>query len=418
MRRLWAASAAMLVCLALGGLPAMAQEESPAVGQGEVLYEITVPETAIPDALGKVVVEEWTVAPGTDVTIAYDNEGILGRGMIVESGQLEVTPAYDALLWTGEAAQGGSPVIIPAGEPVSLAVGDVLLLPAIPREQLDPTREVRIGNAAATDAEVFAFHMHWWESFPGWPAGIRSTPGITFWGAAELGRVQAGDTTFRLTRLTAPPGSTLPFPSDAAFFFDYLESGAIGTEQRTWSVAGTGAAATEADPPLAVTGDGPAAVLELAVIPSVETVAPDPESQTGEGNVWVTGTVACTVTTDWATTVVEGVEQLRGRVADCEWFASDPRMSGPFSLTQDMDCYEDSGWACVLWATFEGSGWTGSLVTPVDPSGIGTDHIIQTGTGANEGLVFVGTNTPEGWSGLLYEGNPPPSGPPPSPASE
>ena len=93
-------------------------------------------------------------------------------------------------------------------------------------------------------------------------------------------------------------------------------------------------------------------------------------------------------------------------------------MTGPFSLTQDMDCYEDSGWACVLWATFEGSGWTGSLVTPVDPSGIGTDHIIQTGTGANEGLTFVGTNTPDGWSGLLYEGDPPPSGPLPSPTSE
>ena len=49
--------------------------------QGEVLYEVTVPPEAIPDALGKIVVEEWTVAPGTDVSIPYDNEGILGRGM-------------------------------------------------------------------------------------------------------------------------------------------------------------------------------------------------------------------------------------------------------------------------------------------------------------------------------------------------
>jgi hypothetical protein len=29
MRRMWAAGAAMLVCLALGGLPALAQEVSP-----------------------------------------------------------------------------------------------------------------------------------------------------------------------------------------------------------------------------------------------------------------------------------------------------------------------------------------------------------------------------------------------------
>ena len=69
--------------------------------------------------------------------IPYDNEAILGRGM-TWSGGLTVTPAYDALLWTGEAV-GGSPVIAPAGEQVALAAGDVLLLPAVPRDQLDPS---------------------------------------------------------------------------------------------------------------------------------------------------------------------------------------------------------------------------------------------------------------------------------------
>ena len=76
-----------------------------------------------------------------------------------------------------------------------------------------------------------------------------------------------------------------------------------------------------------VTGDVPAEVLELAVIPSVETVAAEPEASSPTCNAWVTGTVACTVITDWTTTIVEGVEQLRGRDADCEWFASDPRMT-------------------------------------------------------------------------------------------
>jgi hypothetical protein len=99
--------------LALPGSTVLGQDASPAGAQGEVLYEITVPEAAIPDALGKVVVEEWTVDPGTDVSIHHDNEGILGRAMTVESGQLAVTPAYDALLWTGGAALGGSPVTVP-----------------------------------------------------------------------------------------------------------------------------------------------------------------------------------------------------------------------------------------------------------------------------------------------------------------
>ncbi len=417
MRRMWAAGAAVMVGLALSGALALAQDASPAGSQGEVLYEITVPPEAIPDSLGKIVVDEWTVAPGTDVSIPYDNEGILGRGMYLESGGLTVTPAYDALLWTGEIAQSGSPVIAPAGEGVALAAGDVLLLPAVPRDQLDPTAEVGIANPGTSDAQVFAFHMHWWESFPGWPEGIRSTPGITFGLWDELTRVSGGDTTFRLTRLSAQPGEALPFPDDAVFVFDYLKSGALSD----WTILGSGPTERAVDVERKehiVTGDVPAEVLELAVIPTVETVAEEPKASSPGVNAWVTGTVACTVTTDWTTTIVEGVEQLRGRDADCEWFASDPRMTGPFSLTQDMDCYEDSGWACVLWATFEGSGWTGSLVTPVDPSGIGTDHIIQTGTGANEGLVFVGTNTPDGWSGLLYEGDPPPSGPLPSPASE
>ncbi|MCP6768819.1 hypothetical protein NL529_28650, partial [Klebsiella pneumoniae] len=68
--------------------------------------------------------------------------------------------------------------------------------------------------------------------------------------------------------------------------------------------------------------------------------------------------------------------------------------------------------------TLEAPGWTGSVITPQDRSGGFRAHIVMTGTGANAGWTFVGTNTPEGWSGLLYEGDPPPLGPLPSPVSE
>ena len=282
MRRMWAAGAAMVVCLALGGLPVAAQDASPAGAQDEVLYEITVPPEAIPDRLGKIVVDEWTVDSGTDVSIPYDNEGILGRGMYLESGELTVTPAYDALLWTGEAARGGSQVIAPAGEEVALAAGDVLLLPAVPRDQLDPTAEVGIANPGTTDAQVFAFHMHWWENWPGWPRGIRGTQGITFGWPDELARVAAGDTTFRLTQLTPQPGEALPFPEDAAFVYDYLKSGVLSD----WTILGSGPKERAVDverPQHIVAGDVPADVLELAVIPSVETVAAEPEASAPSG---------------------------------------------------------------------------------------------------------------------------------------
>ncbi len=307
MRRMWAAVAAIAVSLAFGA-PALAQDASPVPAQDEVLYEITVPPEAIPDSLGKIVVDEWTVAPGTDVSIPYDNEGILGRGMYLESGELTVTPAYDALLWTGEAVRGGSPVIAPAGVAVAMTAGDVLLLPAVPRDQLDPAAEVGIANPGTSDAQVFAFHMHWWESFPGWPEGIRSTPGITFGWWDELARVSGGDTTFRLTRLSAQPGEALPFPDDAAFVFDYLKSGVLSD----WTILGSGPKERAVDverPQHVVTGDVPAEVLELAVIPSVETVAPEPEASApaaeaspGAVAASVQGTVSCAIIEEGTTT--------------------------------------------------------------------------------------------------------------------
>ena len=83
--------------------------------------------------------------------------------------------------------------------------------------------------------------------------------------------MSGGDTIFRLTRLSAQPGEALPFPDDAAFVFDYLKSGAL-SDWTTWARGPRSVPWTE-PPQLIVAGDVPAEVLELAVIPSVETVA-------------------------------------------------------------------------------------------------------------------------------------------------
>jgi hypothetical protein len=157
-----------------------------------------------------------------------------------------------------------------------------------------------------------------------------------------------------------------------------------------------------------------------APITAAVEVAPEPPAPAGSA--WVTGTVTCDVTTAFTTTIVGDVEQKRGEVRQCVWASSDPRISGPLTVTQDADCYTRVTAAgvpaCLWWGTFEAPGWTGSLITTTDPSGRFLAHIIQTGRGANAGLTFVGTNNPEGWSGHLYEGDPAPSGPLPSPASE
>jgi hypothetical protein len=42
-----------------------------------------------------------------------------------------------------------------------------------------------------------------------------------------------------------------------------------------------------------------------------------------------------------------------------------------------------------------------------DSGGFVTD-VTMIGRGTNAGWTFIGTDTPEGFSGLLYEGDPPP----------
>jgi hypothetical protein len=284
MRRMWAAGAAMLVCLTLGGLPALAHGASPAAtGPNEVtaelLVEVTLPPGAMGERLERINSGGLIIAPGLEAVIGSDNEAIRGRFMYVESGQLVVSPMVDSPTWQAGTALGGPASIAPAGEAVRLEPGDLIFLPVIPVDDLVPGATITVANPGTVPAETRGFHAHAYESFPGWPDGITENEGFAEANDAEdLAGVVAGDMTFRLTRLTAPVGASLPLDADAIFTLVDVHEGKV---QRTVSGNGDGA------PPfwnpihggvvtpspgwtfdLVVSGDGPAVVSELAALPA------------------------------------------------------------------------------------------------------------------------------------------------------
>jgi hypothetical protein len=153
------------------------------------------------------------------------------------------------------------------------------------------------------------------------------------------------------------------------------------------------------------------AVVVMATFAGVEAVLAQDETAPS-GAVWVTGTARCPITVFGTTTTVEGVEQHRGRVAECTYTSSDPRVAEPTTNTSDWDCYTltpaGAGQSCWGWGTLESPNWTGYGTIVTEASGDFVTHMTLIGRGANAGSTFVVTDTPEGFSGLLYEGDPPP----------
>jgi hypothetical protein len=273
MRRMWATGVAIVVCLALGGVPVAGQDASPHGMTSQVLYQITVPATAMPVGLVKIPVDQWTVDPGVDTMTQLGNEAMRGRGCLVRSGTFVVRPATDSLVWRAADAVGGRSTVAPAGEPVTLETGDVLLLPAIPDDQVDPAAEVGLANPGDTEAVVFCFHMHQpGGQFSGWPDGFESTVGVTHSHARDMELTATGDAVLRLTQLTAPAGSAISLPKDAAYAFYIADQGKIASSAGgpTFMLGSGTVLRAESDPPtqVNVVGDSPAVILELAVIPS------------------------------------------------------------------------------------------------------------------------------------------------------
>jgi hypothetical protein len=421
MRRLWAAGAAMFVCLALGGLPALAQDASPAPGviQRDVLFDVTVPVDVMPDELTKINLERQTIAPGMAGIIDAGNEAIRGRVLMVDAGELVITPMADAWVWQADDSTGGTGTVAAAGEPVALATGDILLIPAIPPDELDPAGVVGIANPGDVETVILGFHMHQsGGAFPGWPTGMSGVGSPTVSTAAAMDAVSAGDTAFRMTRLTAQPGATITPPDDALFTFYRVEEGTL--EQTTTGPGGTftgrlvpGLGATmevlpDVERSLTVIGDKPAVLLELAVTPSVEMVAPGASAPTAAEAptaypVIVTGTEACGARPYATVSNLPGIESGRDGVAECVNTMSDPRVDGTYINTLNYDCY--SSGMCLMWGTHVLDGpdggwdcsWAGAYY-PASPDGFLVSGVCP-GTGGFEGLTYVFQHGNAGFDG-------------------
>ena len=226
-----------VVLLALAGGPGgavMAQEaaDTDAGGSGEVLFDIVVPPASMPAKLGKVNLERQTLEPGFDASIGVDNESMRGRAAYVAEGELQITPMGDAWLWRGEAATGGTPEVVVAGDTAALATGDLIYLPAVPAEGLDAEAVVGLTNPGTVPTTIVGFHVHQvGGGFPGWPLGMSGMAVATDSEPAALERVMADDTTFRLSRVTYAPGSVIVPDEEVAMALAGVESGAV--ERRT-----------------------------------------------------------------------------------------------------------------------------------------------------------------------------------------
>lgn len=280
MRTLRLSLAGTMIAMLLSGLggAAVAQDDPVTVDAvSETAWELPIPVDALPTEFVKLVVEEWTLAPGTDTTgdraSVLGNEALRGRGLVVEGGEWLVTPATDALLWQGTV---GEPGTTPAGEAVTLVAGDAIFLPAVPDEAVEPEAPIGIANPGAEEATALAFHTHQeGGSFYGFPQGLT----LGDWDMAapfDPDAITAFDGVgiiLRLSRVSGDPGATVPIPDAPTVAVYFIESGLLeqvisgpkGDFLWTYEVGRN--LLPQHGWPVTIAGDGPASVLVLAAIP-------------------------------------------------------------------------------------------------------------------------------------------------------
>jgi hypothetical protein len=285
MRTLRLSLAGTVILALLGGMGssaiAQAEEAELETATIEVIWELPVPSEALPDDFVKLVIEDWTLAPSTDTAEStasvLGNEALRGRGLVIETGELSVTPATEAMLWRGTT---GDPQMSPAGEPVTLAVGDAIFLPAVPDDEVDRDAPIVIVNAGAGAATARSFHTHQsGGSYLGFPTGLT----LGEWNmasdfqAATREALNGVDVVFRLTRTTGQPGAIVPIvaaPAIGLYFvaegeLEQVSSGPGGEITSKWPAGKNGLVPrTEGvEQTLHVVGDQAATVLEFAAIP-------------------------------------------------------------------------------------------------------------------------------------------------------
>ena len=279
-------SLAVMVTLALLGMPvgtALAQGDEAAEAEvfTEVVWELPIPASALPDDFVKLVMEDWTLAPGTDTSdtraSVLGNEANRGRGLIIESGELVITPATDALLWRGST---GDAETSPAGEPVTLAVDDAIFLPAVPIDEVDDEAPIVFANPGSEAVTARSFHTHqedgtFYGYLPGLTLGEWDMAGP--FDPATIEAMAGADVLFRLSRIIGEPGAELPTIAPPGFGLYFVESGdleqvSVGPDREFVFEWPTGRNAvlsvTEGvEKTVRVAGDEAGTLLEFAAIP-------------------------------------------------------------------------------------------------------------------------------------------------------
>ena len=162
---------------------------------------------------------------------------------------------------------------------VTLGPGDAIFLPAIPADEVDEEAVLRVANPGSQEATAYTFHKHDLDGGPwlGFPDGVTLDGWDYALGLAPWDPFNGTDVHVRLSRLTGEPGTMIPVPEPPGVGLYYVESGVLdqvtaGPEREfttAWRSRHNGSiTSTEnLEKTLEITGDGPASLLALAVVP-------------------------------------------------------------------------------------------------------------------------------------------------------
>ena len=283
MRAMRLVLAGTVILALLGGLSVVVVAQSDAersvAGAPEELFEITLSPEVLPTELGFIIMQSVTFDPGLEASIVDGDESFRARALYIDSGELLIEPIHDALVWRQEDAHGGSPRSVPAAEPTMLVAGDLIFLPAIPLDAVDPSAAIGLANPDTEPVVAHGFHTHLDGGRSGtWPLGVTGSGIPSHSDPTEMERVQAAETVFRLSRTIVDPGMPMTIvggPSSALYLvasggIEGTMSGPGGELRVTWP-AGKGSIvppASELTYDLTSVGAERAELLTLEVMPA------------------------------------------------------------------------------------------------------------------------------------------------------
>ena len=288
MRTLRLSLVGAVILALLGGLggTVIAQTEGEDASEGvaqETLFELLIPSEALPEDFLRLIVEQWTLAAGSDssdgLANSASNKAFRGRAIVVDSGELLIEPVVDALVWRSDGTEAET---VLAGEAVTVAAGDAIFLPAIPDAEVDAEAMLRLANPGSEDATALSFHTRQASgTFTGYPPGLTLGDWDMGFAPQSMEPFDDVDVLFRLTRITGGPGAPIPLPDAPAIALYYVEEGDLelttsgprGEFVFEWPAGRNGNLTRNEgiEETLDIMGDAPASVLELAAIPQPST---------------------------------------------------------------------------------------------------------------------------------------------------